>query len=112
MKPDDRVRLEHIKDALTSALRFTQGRRREDLDHDEMLTFALARAIEIVGEAASKISAETRDRHPDIPWADIIGMRHRLVHAYIEIDRDILWSTAMEAGPEMLAQVNVLLETD
>jgi uncharacterized protein with HEPN domain len=77
-----------------------------------MLSFALTRAIEIVGEAASRISTETRDLHPDIPWADIIGMRHRLVHAYIDIDHDILWSTATEAAPEMLAQVTAVLEAD
>jgi uncharacterized protein with HEPN domain len=95
MKPADRVRLERIRDALMSAIRFTRGRRREDLDHDEMLTFALTRAIEIVGEAATKISTETRDRYPHIPWMDIIGMRHRLVHAYFDVDHDILWSTAI-----------------
>ena len=77
-----------------------------------MLTFALTRAIEIVGETATKISAETRERSPGIPWADIIGMRHRLVHAYIDVDHDILWSTAKGAAPEMLAKVEALLELD
>ena len=75
-----------------------------------MLAFALARAIEIVGEAATRISPETRDRHPQIPWADIIGMRHRLVHAHIDVDHDILWSTATEAAPELLAQVKGILD--
>jgi uncharacterized protein with HEPN domain len=112
MRPDDRVRLEHIVDALSAGIRFTRGRRREDLDHDEMLTFALVRALEIVGEAATKISTETRERHRHIPWADIIGMRHRLVHAYIDVDHDILWSTATEAAPEMLSQIKALLESD
>jgi uncharacterized protein with HEPN domain len=82
MKPDDRVRLRHIADALGAAIRFTDGRSREDLDKDEMLAFALLHAIQIVGEAAVKVSAELRDQHPEIPWALITGMRHRLVHAY------------------------------
>ena len=73
MTPDDRIRLGHIVDALTSAIRFTEGHRREDLDNDVMLTFALTRALEIVGEAAIRISAETRNRHPTDP----LGGHHR-----------------------------------
>jgi uncharacterized protein with HEPN domain len=67
MKPDDRVRLRHIVDALRSAIRFTERRARADLDRDEMLSFALVHAMQIVGEAAARISLETRDSHPEIP---------------------------------------------
>jgi hypothetical protein len=74
MSPDDRVRLRHIADALKAAMRFTEGRSREDLDKDQMLAFALLHAIQIVGEAASKISAEFREQHPQIPWVLITGM--------------------------------------
>jgi len=109
MKPADRVRLSHVVDALTSAIRFTEGRRREDLEKDEMLTFALVYAVQIVGEAVSKVSIEFRQQHPDIPWAIIVGMRNRLVHAYSDINRDILWTTVTEAGPELLAQIKPLL---
>jgi len=90
MKADDRVRLRHIVDALSAAIRFTERRSREDLDRDQMLAFALLHAIQIVGEAASKISAEFRDQHPQIPRALISGMRHRLIHAYFDINHDIL----------------------
>jgi uncharacterized protein with HEPN domain len=110
MKPDDRIRLLHIRDALGSAIRFIEGRSCNDLDKDAMVGFALMRAIQIVGVAANKISQETRDRHPQIPWAEIIGMRHRLAHAYIEIDPDILWETVTEAAPALLAQVKSILE--
>ncbi len=110
MKRDDRVRLRHIVDALTAAIRFTKGHRREDLDQDEMLTFALVYAVQIVGEAASKISIELRDEHPEIPWAVIVGMRHRLVHAYSDINHDILWTTVTEAARDLLAQVKPLLD--
>lgn len=65
-----------------------------------MLTFALVYAVQIVGEAVSKVSIEFRDEHPDIPWAIIVGMRHRLVHAYSDINNDILWTTVTEAAPE------------
>ena len=99
MKRDDSIRIRHIADALNWAIQFIHGRRREDLDADRMLTFALLHAIQIVGEAASKASAETRDLHPEIPWASIIGIRHRLVHAYSDVNLDILWTTATEAAP-------------
>lgn len=110
MKPDDLIRLHHIADALRSAIRFTKGRHREDLDKDEMLAFALLHAIQIVGEAATKISQETQSQHPQVPWALIVGMRHRLVHAYFDINHDILWTTATEAAPELLAQVLPILD--
>ncbi len=112
MKPDDRVRLRHIVDPLGSAIRFTKGRRREDLDSDQMLAFALVHALQIVGEAAGKVSAETRERRPEVPWATLIGMRHRLVHAYFDVNLDILWTTAVEAAPALLAQIEPLLESD
>ncbi len=67
MPPDDRIRIEHMIDAAGSVARFVAGRTREDLDANEMMRFALVRAIEIVGEAASKISAETKGVHPEIP---------------------------------------------
>lgn len=112
MKPDDRVRLRHIVDALSAAIRFTEGRSREDLDRDQMLAFAVLHAIQIVGEAAGKINAEFRDQHPQIPWALITGMRHRLVHAYFDVNHDILWTTATESVPELLAQIDRLLSSD
>ncbi len=102
MRRDDAIRIGHMVEAIRAAGGFTEGRQREDLDRDRMLAFALVRAIEIVGEAASKVSPETRARHPQVPWAAIIGMRHRLVHAYFDVDHDILWTTATEAAPGLL----------
>ena len=111
MKPDDLVRLRHMADALNAVIGFTAGRRRQDLRKDEMLTFALLHAIQIVGEAAAKISPETRKQHPQIPWPLIIGMRHRLVHDYFDVNHDILWNTATEAVPQLLEQVAPLVES-
>lgn len=110
MNRDDLIRLRHVADALKAAIRFAADRRREDLDHDDMLAFALTRAIEIVGEAASKVGDDTREAHPQIPWAAIVGMRHRLVHAYFDVDLDILWRSATEAAPALLAQIEPLID--
>jgi uncharacterized protein with HEPN domain len=109
MTPDDRVRFQHLPDALNSAIRFAQGRKRGDLDADEMLLFALTRAIEIAGEAASRISAQARGTMLDIPWNALVGMRNRLVHAYFDIDRDILWNTAATAAPALVEALKALL---
>jgi uncharacterized protein with HEPN domain len=111
MKPRDRVRLQHLLDALNSAIRFAQDRERTDLDADEMLLFALTRAIEIAGEAASQVTAETQAQLSDLPWGSIVGMRNRLVHAYFDINRDILWTTVTEAAPPLVERLrNVLSE--
>jgi uncharacterized protein with HEPN domain len=54
-----------------------------------MLVFALMRAVEVIGEAASKVSPETRTATPSVPWSAIIAMRNRLIHAYFDINHDI-----------------------
>jgi uncharacterized protein with HEPN domain len=81
MSPDDVVRLRHMIDTIHAALRFAKGRSRADLDKDQMLLFALVRAVEIIGEAASRVSVEGRAELPDLPWRAAVGMRNRLVHA-------------------------------
>jgi len=108
--PHDRVRLQHLLDALSSAIRFVHERQRSDLDTDEMLLFALTRVIEIAGEAASKTSAEPRHAIPDVRWSAIIGMRNRLVHAYFDVDRDILWTTAAVAAAPVAEKLRALLD--
>jgi uncharacterized protein with HEPN domain len=111
MNPRDRVRLRHLADALNSAIRFARGHERGDLDKDEMLLFALVRAVEIAGEAASQVTAETREQLPDLPWTSIVGMRNRLVHAYFDINRGILWTTVTEAAPPLVERLkNVLAQ--
>jgi uncharacterized protein with HEPN domain len=108
MPRDDEIRVRHMIDAIEAALRFAEGRRRSDLDSDEMLLFALVRAVEIVGEAAGKVSAEGRAEIPQGPWLAVIGMRNRLVHAYFDVDRDILWTTVTEAMPSLLTQLKAV----
>jgi uncharacterized protein with HEPN domain len=112
MNPHDRVRVHHIVDALNSMMTFARGRNRGDLDTNEMLLFALIRAVEIVGEAASKISDEARATRPDLPWVSIVGMRNRLVHAYFDINRDILWTTVTEAAPPLARGFQKMLDEE
>ena len=88
-KIDNVTRLRHMRDAAIEAQGFITGCDRQTLHNNRMLVFALVRAIEIIGEAAANVSSDCRERYPQIPWANIIGMRNRLVHAYFDIDLDI-----------------------
>jgi uncharacterized protein with HEPN domain len=96
-------------EAAETAQGFVSGKKRSDLDVDRMLVFALVRAIEIVGEAASKVSPSIRDVAVDIPWASIISMRNRLIHAYFDVDHEVVWKTATEELPELLPRLRVLV---
>ena len=109
MSPEDRVRLLHAVEAAETACSFVSGKVESDLDSDRMLLFALVRAIEIIGEAASKISAPTREAAKDIPWSLIVSMRNRLIHAYFDIDHAVVWKTATEELPQLLPKLRVLL---
>jgi uncharacterized protein with HEPN domain len=106
---NDRVRLQHMLDAGEQALLFCAGKSRADLDSDVMLRFALVHAITVVGEAAAKISTQTRGALPDIPWDSIVGMRNRLVHAYFDIDSEVLWESVNKGLPPLAAQLRAVL---
>lgn len=103
MSRGDIIRLRHMLDAAREAVGFIRDKSRTDLEHDRMLVLALVKALEIVGEAAFQTSSATRERIPDIPWEDIIGMRHRLVHGYFDFNLDILWNTAQHDLPPLIA---------
>ena len=110
MRKDDRIRLQHMLDAAQEALSFTRGLTRQDLNTNRMLVLSLVKEIEIIGEAANQISEATREQLPKIPWADIIGMRNRLVHAYFDINLDILWQTVQEDLPSLISALKAVLE--
>ena len=82
---------------------------RMELDDDDLLVFALIKAVEIVGEAASQMSLTTQEELQFMPWADIVGMRNRLVHAYFDINLDILWRTVQDDLPTLVVQLEPLV---
>ncbi len=102
VRSEDLVRLRHMLDAAKDALSFAQDRRRSELEGNKLLLFALVKAIEIIGEAASKLTPECKDGIPDIPWGAVITMRHRLIHAYADINRDTVWNTIQEDLPPLI----------
>ena len=109
MRKDDRVRLQHMLDAANEALSFIQVRVRTDLDNDRMLVLSLIRELEIIGEAASRVSPETRAQNSAVPWQDISGMRNRLIHAYFDVDLDVIWTTVTKDLPLLKAELEKIL---
>jgi uncharacterized protein with HEPN domain len=93
MQKADRVRLQHMRDAAQDAWRFSKGRKKDDLDTDRMFLLSLVKCIEIIGEAAGRVTEKTRHSTSTIPWSDIIGMRNRLIHVYYDVNHTILWQT-------------------
>ena len=103
MRKDDEVRLRHMLDAAREAVSFARGRTRGDLNNDRQLVLALVKGVEIVGEAATQVTEPTRQRLPEIPWEQIVGMRNRLVHAYFDLNLDIVWKTVQGDLPELIS---------
>ncbi len=103
--PEDVVRLAHLREAATKALRYSQGTSRKALEADEVLRLALTKLVEIVGEAAKQVSEPTRLAHPSVPWSAAARMRDRLVHHYFDIDLDVLWATITTDLPALLASL-------
>ena len=88
---DPAIRLRHMLDYSREAVEMVRGRTRADLDSDRQLNLSLVRLLEMIGEAAGRVPPGERERLPGIPWADIVGLRNRLVHGYDEVNFDILW---------------------
>ena len=105
----DEIRLRHMLDAAQEALSFSEGRSRSELDENRMLVLSLVKEVEIIGEAAFRTSEATQPQFPEIPWADMIGMRHRLVHAYFDINLDVLWRTLVEDIPFLIPAIKSAL---
>lgn len=105
MRNDDLIRLRHMLDSAKEAQSYVAGKKRQDLYRDRMLLHSLVRCMEIVGEAAVKVSPECRQGISSIPWRDIIAMRNRLIHAYFDINLDQVWDTVIDDLPPLIAEL-------
>lgn len=99
---DDEVLLNHMMEAAGAVLRFTQGKTREDLRGDELLLAGVIQKLEVIGEAASRVSELRRGSMPDLPWRKVVDMRNRLIHGYFSVDPDIVWATVTTNIPELI----------
>jgi uncharacterized protein with HEPN domain len=108
MRSDDELLLDlllHAKEARDIAA----GRDQAQLEADREFQLALVKLIEIVGEAAARLSQQARARTPQIPWPEIIAMRHRLVHDYFRIDLEVLWGVVQTDLAPLIAAVEPLI---
>jgi uncharacterized protein with HEPN domain len=105
------VRLRHMLDHAREAGSLARNRQRSDLDTDRLLSLALTHLLEIVGEAGARIPADQRARWPAIPWADIIGLRNRLIHGYDAVDLDILWAIIQRDLTPLIVELDEIVSS-
>lgn len=92
-------------DAIQEVRSFIKGKNRKTLDNDRKLILSLIKEIEMIGEAASKISEEFKKNYKYIPWKMIVAVRNRLIHGYFDIDYDIVWKTVTMDLPSLEKQL-------
>jgi uncharacterized protein with HEPN domain len=109
MEKDDFVYVGHMLDMSRKALDLVQGRSREEFERNEALALALTHLLQVIGEAARKVSKPFAEQNPGIPWRAIIGMRHKVVHDYLYVDRDIVWDVATKNLEPLAAELDKIL---
>lgn len=109
---DDGISLRQMADHLEESVDIARGRSREDLDADRLFALALLKLVEIVGEASTRVSDVLKASHPEIPWREIAGTRHHLVHGYDAVDYDILWTIVTEDFPPLASLIRNLLSAE
>lgn len=97
--------LDHIQEAIAKIGRYTSGKDEAEFMGDELIQDGVIRNLEIIGEAVAKLSPELKARHSDVPWGEIAGMRNRLIHGYISVNLEIVWSTIQKVVPGFLTRV-------
>ena len=103
MRQGDLLYLGHMLDVSLQAVAKVKGTSREEFDKDENLRLAVTHLIQMIGEAARRVTTETTQAYPLIPWSDIIGMRHKVVHDYLDIDFDVVWSVVTVDLPVLIS---------
>src|SRR5688572_1152415 len=104
-----------LKDILTACKKIesiTQSTSEESFLNNEILPAAILHHLMVIGEAMNRLSVELRGRHPEVPWRQIMAVRHRIVHAYFDLDWQILWDAATDDVPQLRKQLLAILEIE
>lgn len=109
---EDTVSLRQMLDHIEEAAALARERTRDDIETDRVFFLALLKLVEIVGEAATRVSLATQAEHPELPWREVIGTRNRLIHGYDAVDYDILWEIVATDFPPLAEQIRTLLDDE
>ncbi|MHB9131661.1 MAG: HepT-like ribonuclease domain-containing protein [Armatimonadota bacterium] len=93
-------------------LQFTAGKSYDDLCNDRGLQYICIHCLELIGEAATRLDQEYRERHPEVPWRAVVAMRNRLIHGYFDIELSFVWSTITDDIPMLIPNLRTLLSTE
>jgi uncharacterized protein with HEPN domain len=105
----DLIRLRHMRDYAQEAVAFIQGETAAEFLADRKLQLAVTHLLELVGEAANHVSPETQSQCPQIPWPQVIAMRHRLIHGYDFLDYMIIGQTVRQDLPKLFTQLEAII---
>ena len=106
---DDNYRIQKIRFYCQTIIDFAENKHYEEFRNDNQLNFAISFALSQIGEEAAKLTEELRTKHNQIPWRNIIGIRHRIVHDYSGSNMIVLWEVVKESIPELLSEINQIL---
>ena len=110
MPPTDAVRVQHILDAARQAVDLAANRSRDHLDADITLNLSLVRLLEIIGEAARGVTPAFRDANSAVAWHKMAGMRNRLIHAYFDVNLDMVWQTVTQDLPPLIEMLERIIQ--
>lgn len=108
---DDTISLRQMLDHTREAVALTDGRSRATLDQDRVLSLALTHLVQIIGEAANRVSPGCQSLHPEIEWRQIVAFRNRLVHGYDAVDVDILWQILTVDLPPVISRLQRIISS-
>ena len=111
-KHDALVTLRQVEEFAAEACDLARGREREELDNDLSLRRHAERIVALIGEAANRLPADVRERHAEVPWRNMIGMRNRLIHGYEGVDYDVVWDVIAVRATALLAALPSIMEKE
>jgi uncharacterized protein with HEPN domain len=109
MPKDDWVYVGHMLDMSVQAKEILSGKDRADYDQEIVLRLALTHLVQVIGEAAQQVSKEFQERYPQVAWREIIGMRHRIVHDYLNVDEDVVWEVVKNDLPKLALTLDTII---
>ena len=100
--------LEDVLERIGRIERAIAGMEQESFKRDEKTIDSVVRNLEVIGEAASRLPEEFREQHAVVPWRRIVGLRHRIVHAYFDVDLDLVWTIVLQELPELKMRLSAI----